>query len=270
LGVPQDYQKANQLYTQAIQLGSADALYRLGGSYQHGTGVEMDLMKSFEYYTHAAMQGIPIYQFELGRLYEGVLTPRNLLEALKWYTKAYLQGYDDVSPKLNAMYKDKPYEDFFFFFKKLFRNLSIASCGNLNLTANYTDEDYSGVNSRLGSLYLFGQGTVKDLKKAWKYITMTQVINKPTFTIKDIYYALTGFRSSEKHDILKEFAKDVSFRNERKKEHLYEIGMIFFDVLSQDRTVIEMDYSGSFKCLEKAADQQHTEATIQLGTVYTV
>jgi TPR repeat protein len=101
------------------------------------------------------------------------------------------------------MYKDKPYEDFFFF-KKLFRNLSIASCGDFNLTANYTDEDYSGVSSRLGSLYFFGQGTTKDPKKVWEYITKTHIRNNRTFTIKDILYELPGFCSSEKHDILKQ------------------------------------------------------------------
>lgn len=61
MGVPQDYQKANELYKLAIQLGSADAFYRLGNSYQYGTGVEMDRMKAIEYYTNAAMQGIPRY-----------------------------------------------------------------------------------------------------------------------------------------------------------------------------------------------------------------
>jgi TPR repeat protein len=197
---------------------------------------------------------------------EGVLTPRNLLEALQWYTRAYLQECDDISPELSAMYEDKPYEDFFF--KKLFRNLSIASCGDFNLTTAYSDKDYFGINSRLGSLYFFGQGTIKDMKKAWGYITKTHIRNDSPVTIEDLFYALPRFRSSELHGILKQFAEDDSFLHEMKKENLYELGMIFFDGLSGYKPAIERSHSRAFKSLKKAADKQYPEAILQLGIMY--
>jgi len=57
LGLPQDYQKANELYLTGGELGCADAYYNLGISYDNGNGVEVDKKKAKYYYELAAMCG---------------------------------------------------------------------------------------------------------------------------------------------------------------------------------------------------------------------
>jgi len=57
MGIPQDYQKANELYLRAGELGCDEAYYNLGHSYHTGTGVEVDKKKAKHYYELAAMNG---------------------------------------------------------------------------------------------------------------------------------------------------------------------------------------------------------------------
>ena len=57
-GMPQDYEKANELYLRAGELGCSNACYNLGISYSfHGNGVEVDKKKAKHYYELAAMNG---------------------------------------------------------------------------------------------------------------------------------------------------------------------------------------------------------------------
>merc|ERR1719183_717581 len=57
LGLPQDYQKANELYLKAGELGCADGYYNLGNSYYNGYGVEVDKKKAKYYYELASIGG---------------------------------------------------------------------------------------------------------------------------------------------------------------------------------------------------------------------
>ena len=65
-GVPQDYEKANELYRRAGQLGCAEAYYNLGNSYYYGRGVEVDKKKANDYYELAAMNGSIYARYNLG------------------------------------------------------------------------------------------------------------------------------------------------------------------------------------------------------------
>jgi len=55
--MPQDYQKANELFLKAGELGCADGYYNLGISYHRGKGVEVEMGKAKYYYSLAAMNG---------------------------------------------------------------------------------------------------------------------------------------------------------------------------------------------------------------------
>jgi len=56
-GMPQDYQKANELFLKAGELGYAEAYFNLGLSYQNGDAVEVDMKKAKHYFELAAMGG---------------------------------------------------------------------------------------------------------------------------------------------------------------------------------------------------------------------
>ncbi|KAI8888312.1 HCP-like protein [Backusella circina FSU 941] len=293
LQVSRDYQIAILLYDQASQLGSDDAHYQLGVSYHYGKGVEVDPIKAVEYYTRSVEFGNPKYQCKFGRLYEeGKLVDKNLLEAIKWYTKAYLEGYDKIRQKLHDIYEDKPYETFFY--EKLFRILSTASCGHFRLNVDYYYyNDYSYINNRLGSLYLSGQGTAKDSEQALLCFSKKYNFEYDTITHSLLFLKDNSLNHSQKNDILKAFTENEAFLNQIDIEQLYTLGVIFFDGIAQiesidwckfgiryisidshdqgylsEYLVIEKDYSRAFKCLEKAANKNHSLAMLQLGIMY--
>ena len=64
-GLPQDYQKANELWLKGGELGCAEAYYNLGVSYHQGSGVEVDTKKAKYYYELAAMGGYSIARHNL-------------------------------------------------------------------------------------------------------------------------------------------------------------------------------------------------------------
>ena len=70
MGMPQDWEKANELYLKAGELGCADAYYNLAASYYEGWGVEIDMKKANHYFELAAMNGHALARHNLGCLEE--------------------------------------------------------------------------------------------------------------------------------------------------------------------------------------------------------
>ena len=68
MGIPQDHQKANELYLKAGELGSANAYCNLGVAYDQGIGVEVDMKRAKHYYGLAAMMGSVQARHNLGAL----------------------------------------------------------------------------------------------------------------------------------------------------------------------------------------------------------
>ncbi|EJK73454.1 hypothetical protein THAOC_04920 [Thalassiosira oceanica] len=66
-GLQKDMRKAVELYTEAAELGSTDALYALGSAHYKGSGVQQDKTKAAEFWTKAAMQGHVESRYNLGR-----------------------------------------------------------------------------------------------------------------------------------------------------------------------------------------------------------
>jgi len=66
IGLPQDWNKANELYLKAGELGCAAGYFNLGNQYCFGRGVEVDKMKAKYYYELAAMGGYADARHNLG------------------------------------------------------------------------------------------------------------------------------------------------------------------------------------------------------------
>ena len=66
LGLKQDKRKAIELWTEAAELGSIDALYNLGLAYDHENGIQQDKAKAAEFYEKAALQGDVVSRHNLG------------------------------------------------------------------------------------------------------------------------------------------------------------------------------------------------------------
>jgi len=65
-GLPQDHQKANELFQKAGETGCALAYYNLGNSYYNGDGVEVNRKKAKHYWELAAMDGHVMARHDLG------------------------------------------------------------------------------------------------------------------------------------------------------------------------------------------------------------
>ena len=57
MGLPQDHEKAHELFLKAGKLGCAGGYYNLAVSYDEGEGVEVDTKKAKHYYELATMMG---------------------------------------------------------------------------------------------------------------------------------------------------------------------------------------------------------------------
>ena len=66
LGLQKDMRRAVELWTEAAELGSVEALHSLGLTYYRGEGVEQDDVKAVEFYKKAAMQGHVESRHKLG------------------------------------------------------------------------------------------------------------------------------------------------------------------------------------------------------------
>jgi len=67
LGLQKDVQMAVELFTEAAELGSIEALFDLGNAYFHGEGVQQDKGKANEFYKEGAMQGHVECRYNLGQ-----------------------------------------------------------------------------------------------------------------------------------------------------------------------------------------------------------
>ena len=68
-GVPKDIQRAIELYTQAAELGNAEAQFNLGNIYLLGEGVRADESWALTYYRQAASQGHELAARNMAELY---------------------------------------------------------------------------------------------------------------------------------------------------------------------------------------------------------
>jgi len=95
MGLPQDSNKAMELWFQAAELGSNAAHCALGKSYYRGEGVEMDMKKSKYHLEIAAMAGDEDARYNLGALEAEI---GNINRAIKHWMIAATAG-EDLSMK---------------------------------------------------------------------------------------------------------------------------------------------------------------------------
>ncbi|EJK43784.1 hypothetical protein THAOC_37737 [Thalassiosira oceanica] len=103
LGLQKDMGKVIELWTEAVELGSIEALYNLGIVYDTGNGVKQDKAKAAEFYKKAAMQGhvesrnnLGCSEVEKGNNNRGV---RHLLISAQ-------MGYKDSVEAIKRMFMD--------------------------------------------------------------------------------------------------------------------------------------------------------------------
>ena len=67
-GLPQDYNKALELWHKAAEFGHSSSYYSIGGAYHNGNGVERDEKKAAHYWELGAMGGVVEARYNLGAI----------------------------------------------------------------------------------------------------------------------------------------------------------------------------------------------------------
>ena len=100
LGLPKDTQKAIDLYTEAAELGSIEALAKLGIAYGTGNGVQQDKKKAVHFYEKAAMQGHVQSRHNIGS-YEGMAGNHD--RAVRYFLISAKMGFEDSVEMIKRM-----------------------------------------------------------------------------------------------------------------------------------------------------------------------
>lgn len=75
--------------------------------YVHGKGVEKDLKEAFKWFSRAAKQNDPDFQYDLGIMYaKGKGIQQNMQEALIWMKRAAEQGNQNAQAFLKEFSKN--------------------------------------------------------------------------------------------------------------------------------------------------------------------
>ena len=101
LGLQKNTRKAVELWEEAAELGSIEAIHVLGGLYYRGLGVRKDKAKGIQLYEKAAMQGYVESRHNLGKI-EGL--SRNNKRALKHLLISAKMGYTDSLESIEKMF----------------------------------------------------------------------------------------------------------------------------------------------------------------------
>ncbi|EJK64965.1 hypothetical protein THAOC_14241, partial [Thalassiosira oceanica] len=100
LGLQRDIQRAVELWAEAAELGSIQALYNLGLAYDLGDGVQQDMMKAFQFYRRAAMQGHALSRNNLGCI---ELKKENYDRAVRHFLISAKMGHEDSVEAIKDM-----------------------------------------------------------------------------------------------------------------------------------------------------------------------
>lgn len=96
-----------EAYKAKAEKGDAEAEYNLGYCYELGYGVETNIVEAVKWFSKAADQGNSEWQQEVGFDYErGFGVPKDYVEAAKWYRRAAEQGNADAQTSLGFCYRD--------------------------------------------------------------------------------------------------------------------------------------------------------------------
>jgi hypothetical protein len=102
-GLPEDHEKAFELYTKAADLGSIIAHRRIGACYYDGKGTTNDVNKAKYYFEIAAMKGDTLARYNLG-VYE--IGKENFRRACRHFIIAAKVGDVDAMDHVRSGYKE--------------------------------------------------------------------------------------------------------------------------------------------------------------------
>lgn len=165
LGGVKDYDKAVAWYRRAFEQGSIEAANGLGIAYLNGLGVPQDLAQAMQLFIRAARAGDHGAQNNLGAMYFDVDGPlHDDVQAHMWFSIVIAQGFEDATHE-NAV-KSR---------SELAKRMTPADVSEAEgLAQAWTPtRGLARAYKDLGVMYANGQGTLKDLVKAYSWLNVS-------------------------------------------------------------------------------------------------
>ncbi|KAI8883478.1 HCP-like protein, partial [Backusella circina FSU 941] len=283
-GPPQNWDMAAENFKKAMDLGSIEAYYQLGLMYSSGKGFNIDKSKAEQYYILAAKKGHYSAQFTTGKLYEsGEVGGKNVLDALKWYTKAYFQGSYQAIASLYRLDYEPDFEKKFY--SKLFSKLQRYEGhkeGQLEAivrdyeyhhkpTGSNDNQFYGYVHYQLGFMHFNGNGTEINYKKAWCHFYQAH----KEFDNREALYFMTieieSINNPETPLLLKKINMFITVISELDGEQLHQLGSVFYNKIHSDNphnNFINQTNEFAFNFLQKSLKNENPKLKKLIGDMY--
>lgn len=267
----QDYEKVIKCLEKVTDL-FLPARYRLGGCYEKGLGVAVDLDKAVSFYEDAGNGGFIKAMLKLGDIYfAGEIVEQDIQQGIGWYKKAItnssvgaLYGFSELAQKYyNGEGVKKDFEQAFRYYSDAIRrwemdmenleeneyigDLITDAIIEINNDRNYRVENkyYSYALDCLGDMYFYGQGTQQNYSKGIEcYEKAAEKNNKHAIErLGDIYYYGNGIAPNY-DKALKYYLKEDGVRDEC---ILRDLGDGYFE----GKEGVEQSYEKAAACYEK-------------------
>ena len=174
-GVPRGYSKAKEWFEQSAILGNDVAMNNLGTMYYFGQGVSQDYSKTKEWFEQSANLGNAGAMKNLGIMYEyGEGVSQDFEKAKKWYEKALKEGLKDAKESLDRINKKIDEEQ-----KNNNDEISYYKDKSIEELEELVKQNDDKAMNELGRRYSEGEGVEKNLEKAKSLFQKSSQLNNP-------------------------------------------------------------------------------------------
>ena len=277
-GVPEDKNKAIELYRKSADQGNAEAQNALGECYAKGDGILENKAEAVKWYRKAAEQGLAEAQYNFGKCYlddtfasssdiKKFPVPLRVKSGLKWIRKAAEQGnlnaQKDLGNFIFFLCSSKPQdnlEEVGTSIASVFFDLPLDKAEAVKWIRKAAEQGDSESQDKLGDCYYNGDGIPKDYSEAVKWYRKAAEQGNYYAQLKlgDCYFKGDGVLQ-DKTEAEKWYCKvaENGFMTQ------YGLGNRFYEGYNAPQ-----DFSEAVKWFHKAAEQGDSNAQYKLGICY--
>ena len=285
-----EFKKALELYQQAADKGSFEAMAGLGWCHIYGRGTETDKEKGLPFLQQAAEHGVARAQYELGNYYYSNFfstadTGKDADKAFVFYMKAAEQGYADAEIKMGEILETD-------YLRKMF---GVIEKQTIEWYRKAAIKGSVSAQKKLGKIYYEGYGDdyykkqrTQDYKKAMEWYLKAAELGDIEAQVKmgDMYYEGVAFerdcvkaaewyqRALEKDidAVVKTFKQNTNNSNVDNETHVNVIrqseAMVKLGDMYLQGEGVPQDYDKAFELYKKAERGINFLATVKLANMY--
>ena len=297
--VPQDFDKAFQLFMLEAESGNALAMHDLGRMFADGLGREIDLQAAHEWYEKALTAFLsaeeenpkPYLEYRIGKMYAaGLGTDQDYGQAASWFQEAVEKNHKYAQYSLGSLYyrgqgvsqdypqalrlytlsadQGNPYADYEL--AKMYYD-GVGTPVDANASEQHFKSDFSGfyrlekdshddkLQYRLGQMLYTGIGTDKNVQAAISYLEKSAQLGN----VNAQYLLGKVCLETDIGNLAQAIVWMTKAAEAGNAGAQYALGKLY-----QDGTHVEKDIQKAVAMFTAAAEQKNEYAAYQLGKLY--